>query len=144
MRFELTTPEGWNGVITTDPDSTRYLLLSNFTGSNRCTLTNINTSLGKPVFSNETVITQAGSTASFSIEENHSVANTLKFFIKGEDVVAVQEENDPNIIYIHNNTNKKNTIFVTAVENGKCLSKKVKINKKCLELSLQKGKIRFL
>lgn len=33
--------EGWNGVIVSDPDSARYLLLSNYLGETACTLKDI-------------------------------------------------------------------------------------------------------
>lgn len=41
--------EGWNGVIVSDPDSARYLLLSNYLGETACTLKDILLPDGAPV-----------------------------------------------------------------------------------------------
>ena len=137
---QLTTPEGWNGVLAADPDSTRYLLLSNFSGQRACRLTNVNTRYGAPVFTAKTMITKSGSAATFVADQNHSMANTMKFFISGADVTAIQDAND--IIYLHNNTNEKQKILITATEKGRCFTKEVKLNTKSLKVSLKAGKIR--
>ena len=139
---QLTTPEGWNGVLAADPDSTCYLLLSNFSGQRACRLTNVNTRYGAPVFTAKTMITKSGSTASFVADQNHSIANTMKFFISGADVTAQQDSNDPTIIYLHNNTNEKQKILITVTEKGRCFTKEVKLNTKSLKVSLKDGKIR--
>ena len=141
---QLTTPEGWNGVLAADPDSTRYLLLSNFSGQRACRLTKVNTRYGAPVFTAKTMITKSGSSASFVADQNHSIANTVKFFISGADVTAHQDSNDPTIIYLHNNTNEKQKILITATEKGRCFTKEVKLNTKSLKVSLKDGKIRVL
>lgn len=132
--MQLQTPEGWNGVIAADPDSTRYMLLSNFAGNRECTLRGVSTSLGAPVFDVETSISKAGSTATFTADENHSVANTLKFFIAGEGVTAVQAHDDPATIYVHNDKKGKNTVTVTFVNRGRSMSKKVKLSAKTLKI----------
>lgn len=88
-------PAGWNGVIAADPDGTRYLLLSNFTSGQPCTLTDVKTKLGRPVF---TVPAEAG-TATFIAEPNNSVANVLKFFYDDNSLVAVQEESNTDVAY---------------------------------------------
>ena len=132
--MQLQTPEGWNGIIAADPDSTRYMLLSNFAGNRECTLRGVSTSLGAPVFDVETSISKAGSTATFTADENHSVANTLKFFIAGEGVTAVQAHDDPATIYVHNDKKGKNTVTVTFVTRGRSMSKKVKLSAKTLKI----------
>jgi len=139
---QFSVPEGWSGVMTADPDSTRYLLLSNFSGNHTCTLTNINTRHGAPVFTTETTITAAGSSATFMADHNHSVTNTLKFFIQGEDVTAIQDASDPTIIYLRNNTNVKHNIRITAADQGHYFTKEVKLNRKSLKVSLKHDKIR--
>ena len=141
---QLPTPEGWSGIMAADPDSTRYLLLSNFSGQRECTLTNINTRYGAPVFTAKTMISKSGSAVTFTADQNHSIANTLKFFISGEDVTAIQDANDPSIIYLHNNTNEKHKIQITAVERNRHFTKVVKLNTNSLRISLKQGKIRVL
>lgn len=139
---QLSTPEGWSGIMTADPDSTRYLLLSNFSGNRTCRLTNINTRYGAPVFTSETTITAAGSSATLIADQNHSIANTLKFFIQGEDVTAIQDSIDPSIIYLCNNTNEKHKIRITATDKGRFYTKEVKLNTKSIKVSLKHDKIR--
>lgn len=82
-------PEGWNGVIAADPDGSRYLLLSNFMSNEKAQLKGITTAKGAPVFSVRTSIDGGKSSASFSIEQNNSVAMPLQFFIDGSGVEAI-------------------------------------------------------
>ena len=85
-------PEGWNGVIAADPDGTRYLLLSRFGGEGRATLTDIATPQGAPVFGTTTTVGRRGSRATFAVEENHSVAQPLRFFVTGSGVTASAQD----------------------------------------------------
>ena len=143
LQLTSTTPEGWNGVIVPDGagNSDYYMLLSNFASDQKCTLTNICNKAGKPVFSTETTITKDGSTATFAVEENHSVVNTLKFFINGEGVTAVQAQNDSTVIYVRNDVKGQNTIGVTAVDGNKALSKEVELSTKVLKISIRGGEL---
>jgi hypothetical protein len=93
------------------------------------------------VFSTETTITAAGSTATFVAEKNHSVVNTLKFFIRGEGLTAVQEQGDSTVIYLLNNIKGKNDIKVTALDAGKNLSKTIELNNKVLKVSIRGGEL---
>ncbi len=83
-------PTGWNGLICADLDSAHYLLLSNYLGDPACTLQGICLPQGAPVFTEPTTITAAGSAATFRCDVNHSVANTLRTFVSGADVIARQ------------------------------------------------------
>ena len=139
--MQLTTDNGWNGVIVCDPDSTRYLLLSNFASDQKCTLTGVRTNCGNPVFTNETTISQQGSSAAFVAEENHSVVNTLKFFIDGAGVTAVQEKGDSTAMYVRNDIKGKNTIMVTAVDAGKRIQKKVELTTSVVKISIRGGEL---
>jgi hypothetical protein len=144
LQLTHTTPEGWNGVILPDgggETACYYLLLSNFASDQNCTLKNIYNNAGKPVFSTETTITAAGSTATFIAEKNHSVVNTLKFFIRGEGLTAVQEQGDSTVIYLLNNIKGKNDIKVTALDAGKNLSKTIELNNKVLKVSIRGGEL---
>lgn len=137
----VSTPEGWNGVMVADPDSTRYLLLSNFASDQKCTLNDICNQAGKPVFSTKTTITAAGSTATFVAEENHSIVNTLKFFIQGEGLTAVQEQGDSSVIYLRNDVKGKNNITLTAFDAGEQLSKRIELSNKLLKVSIRGGEL---
>lgn len=99
-------PEGWNGMIAADPDGTHYLLLSNFCGPDRCGLTDVGCRYGAPVFTVPTEISGGVASAEFKAEENRSVANVLKVFVKlhqkGARLTAVQDEADPGVVYIEN------------------------------------------
>ena len=141
LNMPLAVAHGWNGVIACDPDSTRYMLLSNFSGNQECQLSGINMPCGAPVFTNETSITAYGSSVTFATEENHSVVNTLKFFIKGQGISAVQEQGDSTVIYVYNNAKVKNNITVTAFNDGQKLTKQVKLSTKTLKISISRGKL---
>lgn len=114
-------PMGWNGVIAADPDGTNHLLLSNFASAEKCVLSNITCTKGAPVFSTETTINDSQSSAEFIVEENHSIGNTLKFFIQGNNIKAIQEKDNADVVYIEANQNT--TITINAVEDGNTLTK---------------------
>ena len=118
-----------------------YLLLSNFAGSSDCTLTGISTPLGSPVFTVNTTITEEGSTATFTAEENHSVANTLKFFIRGNGIEVVQADDAPHTIYLKNLSKGKNTITITAIDSGKVISKRITLKNKMLKATIQEARL---
>ena len=93
-------PEGWNGVIAPDPDGAHYLLLSNFVSDRKCTLAEVTCPLGAPVFSTLTSIADSKSTAEFVAEINHSVSETLRVFVKGDGLTAVQAPADSCVAYL--------------------------------------------
>ncbi len=129
VNCQLSTIEGWNGVINFDPDQTGYLLLANFASDQKCTLTDVRTSQGAPVFSVRTTISDNSSTADFIAEENHSVANVLRFFIKGTGIEAIQEEGNPDAIYLLNLVKGDNTITVSTATTTQQVTLKTKILK---------------
>ncbi|MBR5655092.1 MAG: hypothetical protein IKW98_00185 [Prevotella sp.] len=145
-QLTFTTPEGWNGVMVPEGDCegpycTYYMLLSNFASDQKCTLKNINNRIGNPVFTTTTIIAEGGSTAEFAVEENHSVVNTLRFFINGSGLSAIQAEGDPTTIYVLNALKGKNRFFVTATSEGKHLKRKVVIGKHVLKISIKEGEL---
>lgn len=121
--------EGWNGVIVTDPDSTRYLLLSNYMGETACTLKDIMLPEGAPVFTTPTSITAKGSTADFRCDVNHSVANTLRVFVKDAEVSAWQAENDSCSAYIYNVSPQAQKATVTILAQGEEVTGQLTIEK---------------
>ena len=137
---QLATPTGWNGVIAFDPDNTAYLLLCNFVSDQKCRLSKVKTAFGAPVFTVRTAISDEGSTAEFLAQENHSVANTLRFFITGSGVEAVQEENNPETIYLLNTVKGEQQVVVNAFA-GQQLTKEVKIGQKVLKVSIVGGEL---
>jgi hypothetical protein len=140
---QLETPEGWNGVIVPDggKNNDYYMLLSNFASDQPCELTAINCPTGKPVFTTATNITGQGAKATFIAEENHSIVNTLKFFIDGSGLTAVQEQGDSTVIYVLNLLKGNNNITVTAFDGGKSLSKKVTLSTSVLKISIRGGEL---
>ncbi|MCD8305035.1 MAG: hypothetical protein LUC86_09475 [Prevotellaceae bacterium] len=87
-------PEGWNALIASDPDDTRYLLIANFQGeTEEATLTDIQVNGLAPVFKQETTITDSKSTATFSLQQNHSEGSVLSFLVEGSGLTA-QLDND--------------------------------------------------
>ena len=137
----LQAEEGWNAALAFDPDQTGYLLLSNFCGNEACTLNDILTHKGAPVFTARTRIGSAGSTATFEAAVNHSVANTLKFFIAGTGLDAIQEKGDSTVIYLLNNVKGKNDITINASDQSQSMSKDVTLFNKVLKAYIQDGEL---
>jgi len=138
---QLNTPKGWNGAIVADTDSLRYMLLSNFVSSEKCQLSDVSTRQGKPVFTVETTISKAGATATFETKQNHSVVNTLMFFIDGSGLTAIQEAGDSTTIYLRNDVKGKNTISVNAFDAGKRLTKEIELSNKTLKVYIRGGEL---
>lgn len=135
------TSEGWNGVITFDPDQTGYLLLSNFASDQKCKIADLSTLQGSPVFSVRTQISTTGSTATFLAEENHSVINVLRFFIEGKGLEAIQDKDDDSVIYLLNQIKGQNPVTVKAFDNGKHLSEQIMLSTKVLKISIRGGEL---
>lgn len=119
--------EGWNGVIVSDPDSARYLLLSNYLGETACTLKDILLPDGAPVFTEMTAVNEQGATATFRCDVNHSVANTLRVFIQGDGLSARQMENDSCGAYLYNYSGQKQQAQVTIWADGNKLTAPVTV-----------------
>ena len=139
INCQLATIDGWNGLIAFDPDQTGYMLLANFASSEKCTLSDLKTHAGAPVFTERTTVNASGSTATFAVEENHSVMNTLRFFIEGTGVEAIQEKDNPDAIYLLNLVKGNNPITVVAHSGGQQLSQQVTLSTKVLKVSIQGG-----
>ena len=89
-----------------------------------------------------TVIGRHGSTATFTAEKNSSVANTLRFFIQGSDVEAIQADGDPSAIYLRNQVKGRNRLTVRAFANdGTTLQKKINLSTRMLKVTIQKDKL---
>ena len=143
LTVNFPTPEGWSGIIVPNgtDESTYSLLLSNFSGTSECILTDINTPEGKPVFPVPTTIGENGSSATFNIAKNHSTAAPLRFFIQGSDVQATTIQQPHPAIRLQNLSKSKNTITVTLLNDSQRITKKVKLSQKPLTLSLINGQL---
>ena len=138
---QLAVPEGWGAVIAADPDSVRYLLVSNFASDRKCLLAGVSTPAGKPVFAQLTTIGRDGSAAELVAEENHSVTATLRFFIQGSDVEAIQADGDATAIYLLNLVKGDNPLTVRAFDGGRRLEKSVTMKTKVLKVSIVGGEL---
>ena len=137
---QVATPEGWSGVIVADPDGTKFFLLCNFVGTRDCIVRNVNTSLGSPVFCNETTITKEGASAAFTVDENHAIGHSLRFFIKGNGLKAFLASDNPSCIHVRNGKKGKNSFILNVVDNGKVISKRIRI-KQSATISIGNGVI---
>lgn len=134
--------EGWNGVIVSDPDSARYLLLSNYTGEPACPVKDLMTADGAPVFTEMTTITENGSSATFRCDVNHSIANTLRVYVNAVQLSACQMENDSCGAYLYNRSGQGQNAAVTIWADGKKLTADVAINKdECISVRACNGEI---
>lgn len=104
-------PVGWNGVIAPDADRS-YLLVSNFKGENTATLTGIQWQEMAPVFYEPTTIADNKSTVTFTIQQNHSVAQPITILLKGSNVTAQQI--DETSAYITATSDANITVAITA------------------------------
>ncbi len=81
-------PEGWNGVIATDDDRA-FMLVSNFKGkSNTANVTNLQYQGYAPIFYQVTMVTDSKSAVSLFAVKNSSVAQIIRFMVKGTDIIA--------------------------------------------------------
>jgi len=131
----LQTPEGWNGLIAFDPDSTAYLLLSNFSGDTICTLQGVTTAWGAPVFSQPTTISDSRASVTFCAKTNHSIGNAIRFFIQGSDVEATQSDDDPYTIVLRNLKKGRNAVTVITLDGNHRTTRQLKLHKKPIILS---------
>ena len=121
-------PTGWNGAMVADPDGVNYLLLAHFRGdTEQTTLSHIACRLGAPVFETDTHITDSQATATFAASSNDCVAQTVKAFVQGSDLVAVQESEDGEAIRLIPLADGQATLHIIA--NGRTLSKKLNLRK---------------
>ena len=139
-----TTTDGWHAIIAVDPDSVAYLLLANFEGPQQCTLTAAVTHRGSPVFSVPTNITPQGSTAHFTVDQNRSVTDVVRFFVAGSNVEATQAEGDPTTIYLRNKSKGRNRLTVSAVDDGQTITKVLTLKQNVAKISVSRGKLRLV
>ena len=103
-------PEGWNGIITPDPEGVYYVLISNFKGQKEANITDISIKdFAAPVFKEETSINGSKASVKLSLEQNNSFAQPLQIFIAGSNVKAVLTE--PRVAYVQANAGTTITLW---------------------------------
>ena len=113
--------KGWGGVIASDPDGHEYLLLSHFCGSTtEQTISNVKCQYGAPVFSVPTTINGNSSSVSFTIAENHSVAEPLSVFIQSDGPCKARM--NAGELEIHSLSKQPVHCIVTTVTESGCKS----------------------
>lgn len=136
-------PQGWNGTIVPNPDGVYYLLISNFMSMVPAELTGISIDGMAPVFSVDTKITDNASSATIKEQQNNSLADELRVFVKGTELTAVQDPKDSSVAYITNTAGRKSAPEVTIISNGKRVNGTVKIPaRKTVKVCLQDGNIK--
>ena len=119
-------PNGWNGLVCADPDGTRYLIVANLAGgsNNKAEMKDVTTEYGAPVLTTETFITDSKGSSTIALDENHALMQPLKVFIKGSGI-AVKGFNpyDDRKFYVRTLGNEPETITITALVDGKTISK---------------------
>lgn len=137
-------PQGWNGVITPDPDGVYYLLVSNFMSMVPAQLSGISINGMAPVFSVNTKITDNASSATVVEQLNNSLANALRIFVKGTKLTAVQDTEDSSVAYITNDANAAASPQVTIIGDGTPVSGIVNIPAgETAKVYIQNGAIKF-
>ena len=114
-------PAGWNGVIAPDADRS-YFLVSNFRGENTAQLKDFQFQGAAPVFYEPTVITDSKATVTFTVEQNHSVAQPLSVLVSGSHVTA--RLIDATSAYITATSDATITISILSAVLNDCILKK--------------------
>ena len=136
-------PQGWNGVVVPDPDGVYYLLVTNFLSMDAVELTGINIEGKAPVFSVTTKIKDNESSATVVEQLNNSLANELRVFVKGTNLTAVQDADDPTVAYITNNSTAASPA-VTIIADGTPVSGDVNIPAgQTVKVYVQNGAIKY-
>ena len=121
-------PQGWNGLIVSDPDGERNLIVANLAGgsANKAELSGLTFGeLGAPVLSTgaETFITDNRATATIALDENHAFMQPLTMFIQGTGVAAKMfNSNDEAQFYVRNIAQGRQQVTVSYVHQGQTYS----------------------
>ena len=119
-------PAGWNGLIVSDPDGERNLIIANLAGgsTNKTKLGDLAfEGLGAPVLQTETFITDSRGAAAIALDENHSLMQPLTVFVQGTGIAAKMfNQNDDAQIYVRNLGQGVQKATVSYVSKGKTYS----------------------
>ena len=116
-------PAGWNGLLAADPDSTHYLLLANFRSEeHEATVSALQVDGMAPVFPEPTCIKTNRSTATFTLQPNHSAGRVIRFRVAGDGLNARQVSDS--------------ALTIQAQKSGKV---KIKVGHNVTNLRIKKG-----
>ncbi len=125
--------EGWNGVIAPDVTDGKvsglYMLLANFCGDTHTSLQGVAWNGQAPVFSVPTVISHNASSATFAVDPNHSLGETLCYCLEATDVKAQQDAADSAAVYVQNLSGKANAVTVNFYGSGTAHTKELTLKK---------------
>ncbi|MBR1394492.1 MAG: hypothetical protein IJ559_02400 [Prevotella sp.] len=128
-------PKGWNGVVA--PDAGRsYFLVSNFKGEENAQLKDFQFQGAAPVFYEPTTIDNSKATVTFSLAENHSVAQPLSVLVSGSHVTA--QLIDATSAYITATADATVSISILNVVLNDCVIKK----DETIRVWLENGKVK--
>lgn len=141
-RLVAQLPEGWNGIITTDPDHTQYLMLAHFDGdTTEVTITARSSSLGAPVFENKTTIHNGTATATFHVAKETALMQTICGFVQGDGITAWQATDDSEAIWLSGDS--RQTVIVSIISEGRTYEGKVKVSpSRTTKVFLDKGRLK--
>lgn len=136
--------DGCHGVMVTDTDGARYLLMTiGDSPKTKSEMIGLTTEDGAPVFDVDTKIARSASTASVKGNENGFVSMELRVFINGDLFSAIQTQGDARSAIVTNLANYDNTCTVTIIDNGKNLCRKITIPAQAkVRVWAEKGKIK--
>ncbi|MBQ8936423.1 MAG: hypothetical protein IJ066_01645 [Bacteroidaceae bacterium] len=124
-------PAGWNGLIVSDPDGERNLIVTNLAGGskNKAELKDLTfEGLGAPVLHSETFVTDSKGTATIALDENHSLMQPLTMFVRGTGIAAKAfNDNDDAQIYVRNIGQGKQKVTVSYLCEGKTYSNDIEL-----------------
>ncbi len=86
-------PEGWNGVIAADM-TCPYFIISNFKGDTDAEIKGLEYDGWAPVFRQPTSISENKASVTFAADQNTSIVQPLNIMIKGDNVTAVQTDDE--------------------------------------------------
>jgi len=75
-------PEGWNGVLASDPDGTQYLFLANFLSTQPARLEGLTTEQGAPALAADTRVLSDALAATFTLQPGHSFSQPVRYYVK--------------------------------------------------------------
>lgn len=114
MALTDSLPAGWNGVVASDPDGIRYLLVSNFTGAEIADLKALRFAEGAPVYALPTEIASGSSVGHLTLKATRSMGQPLRVFVTSGNITA-QLATDSISTYLTNSTSTAKTIGLSVL-----------------------------
>lgn len=132
-----TVPKGWKATVAQDPDGSRYMLLSNFYGTEAATV-ELTFEEGAPVFDRVTTINGKKGNATFTAVGNSSLPQMLYCFVSSSanGLQAVQVDGNARAVYLKNNSSASISATVTIINGQRCSGSLIVEAGKCVLASL--------